>query len=813
MKPASVLGLSGKDFVKVTLSMLACLALIGAAAQAADGEERQFWRGKYEGEFIGDTSGAKAASVLLPTIRISFVIRIAGHVTPSGSFEGRYEALFEPSIKAIALEKADEVERWEVKPEDSVAAQGRVTGLGPFRIDPDTRKFMQNVLEAVSKALEAWKGSPLVKNGTLNGMQGTIPPGGLSGGPGAELIKSIVATVAGEDYPSRKGEYDALCDGFAKAFGDYLAGYTAALKCPPAAVVSGPALTGAQTVPLPFASGTSSSSVTAKSILDAAASSGGAGGGSGTKSRMELTAEALGAAMTIFAASNMITSVMCSGPVPTYAPPNVPVGPVVGGTMSGGSLTGPALNPGVLDGMGGPEKMRFVFHGIPERIAISIKQTINWAEAGRKFKSEAKTALGNGYFCPEALTYRRCFEGTVAEKDGKQVCEADIDDSREKPSPLKDGMLREIGRTRLSMLRENPASKLDPGTLAALGLGPDGLPPAHPDGGYKAPSGDSYGGFAFMENLCPAGGSDPGAAGGGPTETASARGPAGEDLAVFFFNPGKAPPQECGLCMLVEADARAGIRISDGGQAFTAVVDGKPAAGLPGAFGHVSAGMHRFYLPLSGSYRIESQRGANAVRIVIPSSPWTRRTHSLTLPGTGRASVSVDSAQGIGNLEGAVVETTEDADGRYKARKIVPAEAKVAPAAEPKAGKGAPGDSGADPKAKPVPPENPKDAGKKDEDMPIDKYCEMTGKLILAMSPLIVALRKELDGKTVPEKIRIGEEYQKRIDAAIAPIYQEYGVSRELADKAGKKKKYTEAFRDYMEKHPDVKAAFESAKR
>jgi hypothetical protein len=59
------------------------------------------------------------------------------------------------------------------------------------------------------------------------------------------------------------------------------------------------------------------------------------------KEIFESVADAFEKSYNLWKASTMVTNVLGTGPVPTFAPPYVPVGPVVGGvgTMTPGGFT------------------------------------------------------------------------------------------------------------------------------------------------------------------------------------------------------------------------------------------------------------------------------------------------------------------------------------------------------------------------------------------------------------------------------------------------------------------------------------------
>jgi hypothetical protein len=75
-----------------------------------------------------------------------------------------------------------------------------------------------------------------------------------------------------------------------------------------------------------------STGVVGKAALKNAMSAADLGGSREHQNLYEALAEAFEAAFNIWKVTTMVTNVLGTGPIPTFAPPYVPVGPVVGGT-------------------------------------------------------------------------------------------------------------------------------------------------------------------------------------------------------------------------------------------------------------------------------------------------------------------------------------------------------------------------------------------------------------------------------------------------------------------------------------------------
>ncbi len=81
-------------------------------------------------------------------------------------------------------------------------------------------------------------------------------------------------------------------------------------------------------------------SVVSKALLKNAMIASDPAGSRDHQNLYEALAEAFEQAFQFWTATTMVTNVMGTGPVPTFAPPYVPVGPVVGGvgTMTPGGF-------------------------------------------------------------------------------------------------------------------------------------------------------------------------------------------------------------------------------------------------------------------------------------------------------------------------------------------------------------------------------------------------------------------------------------------------------------------------------------------
>ncbi|MHC4777208.1 MAG: hypothetical protein ACYTFG_01385 [Planctomycetota bacterium] len=905
---------------------LAALILGGGRAWAGEPSPRKktkavFWQGSLSGEFIGDTKGAAVANHFLKGVRIGFNIRIHGRVTPSGRFEGSYDGLFEPVVMARDFKNDHkEIRTYKCKPEDMIEARGRVTGRGPYVLDEDQKAFMKRLVKALSIALEKWKTKRLLKDGTgrIYGVDGHLPPGSLDCDISAETLKEILAATDSQAYGEDKETYDAACEALAREVRDCIEATSGDLDYPQAAAWNGPAMPPTPNTPMPLGSLSSGQPVTAEGLVEAFEEHGVESEGAET---FEALAEVVESAWTAFTYGTHITQVMGSGSVPGYDPSKKPFGAVVNGKMSGGRLTGKPLGEGLLEGLldRKARSLSLRFHSMPKTIEVNARAVSLPPGEERLVKAMGKQSMGNGYFHPGSEMHIRSFEGLVVKRNGLAVCEVRFDDEKERPSPFGDGVLRQVARTKLSMTAGNVGAGLPETVREKLGLGVDGNPRRDSEGRFLSPSGEAYDHFALMKNLALCAGD----ATFDPEFAEEMEGFEEQTGTIWLYRSRRTPVRDTGLYVLVEASDSTVLRITSGGSAFSGLDKGKMVLGLPRTFGKVSGGRQKFYLTTASAYGIEVKPGPSggALRVVVPSSPWTRLEYAVQIPAGGKT-LRIQLAR-FGALtlpEGLDVVCTEDWDGRYAGRAVnllpAPTPEKNAPKKIPTpADKGYPPEltwpEGVDGKhlgdtetfetvngleklvsrtfslirpgqydkaaivahyraifeehgwkgkfdenprssmgvftkgsyrleimlarmgpkttlfrfnleidlrgeIEPPSPEStpprPEPEVKKpapaEKALSPEKYCEMMGKLILTLGPMVRDMRKEMEGKDDRGKMMVGLKYSKRIEAATGTIRKDYGVTKEWTERAGRQEKYKKAWEAYMDSHPKVKQAY-----
>lgn len=205
------------------------------------------------------------------------------------------------------------------------------------------KKWLDSVfvaaMAAVAQAVEMWQRQARLK-GQVHGINLIVTRGGLTGPPLAPLIRN---------HPAMQGVPSQTADKFAKVFGDawqrwqdgfMVSGYPA---YPAFAAWPGPTAPPTANVPFPVAAGVSAQTAAlSASALRSELLAQFPGATPQQKEAINAFATAAAHNFNVWCASTQVRNVMGSGPVPTFAPPAVHVGAVVGGTatMPPGGLVG-----------------------------------------------------------------------------------------------------------------------------------------------------------------------------------------------------------------------------------------------------------------------------------------------------------------------------------------------------------------------------------------------------------------------------------------------------------------------------------------
>ncbi|HEY1341006.1 MAG TPA: hypothetical protein VGF59_26020 [Bryobacteraceae bacterium] len=198
--------------------------------------------------------------------------------------------------------------------------------------------FIDQICGAICSAWSQWQSAATLVGVVINGV--TAMGGQVIGPPWTPLI-----LAAG---PIKTPEATKMTQTVANVVGTAWLNFTATVKVlgmpwyPAFAAVPSPVAPPTPNVPCPFAAlmniPTAISKVTLKQQMVAMD---GDPRATDHQNVFEALAEAFEQSFNLWKVSTMVTNVLGTGPVPTFAPPYVPVGPVVGGvgTMTPGGFT------------------------------------------------------------------------------------------------------------------------------------------------------------------------------------------------------------------------------------------------------------------------------------------------------------------------------------------------------------------------------------------------------------------------------------------------------------------------------------------
>lgn len=193
--------------------------------------------------------------------------------------------------------------------------------------------YIDGICDAICQAITNWMSGCSVTGVMINGPVGILPPGGVIGLP----LNSLILASAPMGTAQEMRYSTAIANALGAAWLSWSGGLTGQLTYPAFAAVPAPVAPPAPNVPLPLAALSSAG----ETQLSASA----------LKSMMEVNlgdpqalhaaalfdalSQAFAQVFVQYKSSTMVQNIIGTGPVPSFAPPVAPVGPVVGGVGNG----------------------------------------------------------------------------------------------------------------------------------------------------------------------------------------------------------------------------------------------------------------------------------------------------------------------------------------------------------------------------------------------------------------------------------------------------------------------------------------------
>ena len=195
--------------------------------------------------------------------------------------------------------------------------------------------MFQQLIEAIEFGFNRYRQSAGLVDVIING---PIAIGGRLGGPNLDALIMSAPSVASWTSPRA-----AMREAVAKGLHQQWSRLAESVKVsglpwyPTFAAFPGPVAPPTPNVPMPFMVLSHDAGATAPSTLKAAMRSCLQGRFDYSDEFFESIATGFDSTLQVWKATQMVTQVLGTGPVPTFAPPYVPVGPVVGGRILPGS--------------------------------------------------------------------------------------------------------------------------------------------------------------------------------------------------------------------------------------------------------------------------------------------------------------------------------------------------------------------------------------------------------------------------------------------------------------------------------------------
>ncbi len=190
--------------------------------------------------------------------------------------------------------------------------------------------YIEGICDAICSAIDNWMKMSTVVGILINGPVGTVLPGNVLGPP----IGPIILAKAPKNTPQALKYSNAIANTMGMQWQLWHVGLAGMLQYPAFAAFPGPVGPPMPNVPVPVMmlsspGETGLSPSTLKSLMEANLADPQA---LHAPALFDSIAKAFNNVFQIFKMSTLVTNVLGTGPIPTFAPPFVPVGPVVAGT-------------------------------------------------------------------------------------------------------------------------------------------------------------------------------------------------------------------------------------------------------------------------------------------------------------------------------------------------------------------------------------------------------------------------------------------------------------------------------------------------
>ena len=251
--------------------------------------------------------------------------QIAGDWSPPQGPEGKQ------FVESIKPEDRD-------VPEDS-ARVFRAVSSNRFHVEAATnisKKFegyIDRLCKSIALGWTTWMAQSTIQGVVIMGPVGTLVPGTVMG---PDLGGLILASNPPVDTPQERECTTAVARAFGAGWTEWSSQLNGTIPCAHCAVFPGPMAPPLPNVPVPVSTLISSGATAlTKDRLVAAMNQNYGGSGTFTEDIFQSVSAAFAQYFPTWQGATNVVNVLAGGPIPTFAPPVVPAGPVMGGVGAG----------------------------------------------------------------------------------------------------------------------------------------------------------------------------------------------------------------------------------------------------------------------------------------------------------------------------------------------------------------------------------------------------------------------------------------------------------------------------------------------
>jgi hypothetical protein len=199
------------------------------------------------------------------------------------------------------------------------------------RVGGQFATYIEGICGAVCDGIDKWMKMAMIAGVIVNGPMGTLLPGGVTGPPLTPLILPTAPRNTSQDTKYS----NAIAGAFGTLWQAWHMGLTGTLMYPAFAAFPGPMAPPTPNIPIPLIAFSSPgesglSPGTLKSTMEANLADPEALHASDL---FDAIANAFNTVFQVVKTSTLVQNVLGTGPIPSFAPPVTPVGPVVGGSV------------------------------------------------------------------------------------------------------------------------------------------------------------------------------------------------------------------------------------------------------------------------------------------------------------------------------------------------------------------------------------------------------------------------------------------------------------------------------------------------